>query len=94
MTTEAVRSRTNPIDFIAAWHFTNDSHWKPYLGLGLHYLRADGLDSRSGAEVTGGVAYQFSPRFFVRANASVLLQRNNPAYDQRSRSWIGFGWRF
>jgi outer membrane protein W len=94
VTIDAVRSRTNPIDLIAAWHFPNDSHWKPYLGLGLHYLRADGLDSRSGGEVTGGVAYQFSPRFFVRADANVLLQRHNPAYDQRSRSWIGFGWRF
>ena len=94
VTIEAVRSRTNPIDLIAAWHFTNDSHWKPYLGLGLHHLRADGLDSRSSAEVTGGVAYQFTPRFFIRADTSLLLQRNNPTYDQRNRGWIGLGWRF
>ena len=94
VTIDAIRSRTNPIDLIAAYHFTNDSHWKPYLGLGLHYLRADGLDSRGGAEVTGGVAYQFTPRFFVRADTSLLLQRNNPTYDQRNRGWIGLGWRF
>ena len=98
VTTEAVHLRTNPIDLIAAYHFTNDTHWKPYLGLGLHHLSTGeggrGYDSRSSAEVTGGVAYQFTPRFFIRADTSLLLQRNNPAYDQRNRGWIGFGWRF
>ena len=86
--------RTNPIDLIAAYHFTNDSNWKPYLGLGLHYLRVSSLDSRSGAEVRGGVAYQFSPRFFLRLDETLLLKRDNPTFDQRSRSLIGVSWRF
>src|SRR6266571_4614020 len=94
---DPVRLRTNPIDLIAAWHFTNDSRWKPYVGLGLHYLYTGeggrGLDSRTAGEVSGGVAYRFTSRFFVRADASVLLQ-HHPSYDQRNRSWIGFGWRF
>ena len=92
------RLNTNPIDLIAAYHFTNESHWKPYVGFGLHILYTGeggrGLDSRSSAEVTGGVAYRFTPRFFVRADTSFLLQRNTPSYDQRNRGWIGFGWRF
>src|SRR3954452_17658053 len=86
--------RTNPIDLIAAYHFTNDSNWKPYLGLGLHVLRVSNLDSRSGAEVRGGVAYQFTPRFFLRLDETLLLRRENPTFDQRSRSLIGVGWRF
>ena len=93
-----VRLRTNPIDLIAAYHFTTDSHWKPYLGLGFHYLYTGeggrGLDSRSSGEVTGGVAYQFTPQFFLRLDTSLLLQRDHPNYDQRSRSFIGVGWRF
>lgn len=67
--------------------------WKPYLGLGLHYLRTIGFDSRGDAEVTGGVAYQFSPRFSLRLDEKLLL-RNGPGYDHRDRMLIGFGWRF
>ena len=89
---------TTPLDVVGAYHFTNESNWKPYLGLGLHDLSTGeggrGYDSRSSAEVTGGIAYQFTPRFFIRADTSLLLQRNNPTYDQRNRTWIGLGWRF
>jgi len=93
-----VRLRTNPVDLIAAYHFANDSHWKPYLGLGYHYLftgeSGRGYDSRGAAEVAGGVAYHFTPAFFVRGDATLLLRGNNPTYDQRSRGLIGLGWRF
>src|SRR5438046_10341593 len=36
VTIDAIRSRTNPNDLIAAYPSPNDSHWTPYLGLRLH----------------------------------------------------------
>lgn len=92
----ADRLRTIPIDLRAAYHFTTDSNWKPYLGLGLNYLHSGNSRylSRLGPEVTGGVAYQLTPRFFVRGDVTLLLQSDSPAYSQRGRTLLGLGWRF
>lgn len=92
----SLRLRTNPADLVAAYHFANGSNWKPYVGLGLHHLYAQGADysGRNSGEVTGGVAYQLTPKFFVCGDLMRLLRSDTTSYDQRTRALLGFGWRF
>ena len=40
------RLRTMPIDLVARYHWLNDTRWKPYAGLGAHYVAAPDADRR------------------------------------------------
>src|ERR1043165_8482290 len=43
---EPERLRTVPIDLTAPYHRPNDTRWKPFLGIGAHYVAAPDADPR------------------------------------------------
>ncbi|MEA2236189.1 MAG: OmpW family [Thermoanaerobaculia bacterium] len=76
--------RVYPIDAGVSYHFFTQSRWKPYLGVGAHYV-SDSVRGTSpvgnyrfsrrstDAEVSGGVTYQFNPRLGLRLDAKQIL---------------------
>jgi outer membrane protein W len=90
-------ARIMPIDLVTSYHFRTEGRWKPYVGLGLHYLSvsdAPRLDSRLGLQITGGVAFNVTPHFFVRADAKRVFVNNTQPYEPDVRALLGVGWRF
>ena len=90
------RARVMPADLIVSYNYVNDTRWKPYIGGGVHYSFVSNVpyrSSRLGAEVVGGVAFNVTPRFYIRADAKGLLN-NNTVYENNFRSLFGVGWRF
>lgn len=98
---ESVRAQTYPFDAIAQYHFVNESRWQPYAGLGVRYVRAPHLRSRAevtgdqtSAEISGGVVWQFSPRWGVKLDGKQLLRNDDAFYDSSSKGSIGIIWKF
>ncbi|HEV2719663.1 MAG TPA: hypothetical protein VG323_06565 [Thermoanaerobaculia bacterium] len=72
--------------------FVDDTRWKPYIGGGVHYSFVSNVPHRGsqlGAEIAGGVAFNATPRFYVRADAKGLL--NHTVYENNVRSLFGLG---
>jgi len=91
------RVKAVPIDLISSYHFATDNRWKPYLGLGLHYLSVSGAPdahSKLGLQLAGGVAFNVSQHFFLRADGRLLPNHNTQRYEDQSRLLLGLGWRF
>ena len=96
---ERFRVETYPIDLVARYHFTNGTKWLPYIGGGVRYVNAPSADSRisadsrTSAEITGGVIYQFSPHWGLRLDARQLIN-DDVYYDAASKGSIGLSWNF
>ncbi|HEX8169193.1 MAG TPA: porin family protein [Thermoanaerobaculia bacterium] len=86
---------TLPIDVLAQYHFATDSRFKPYLGAGARYVRGTALgNDRTSAELAAGFHLFLTPSLSLRVDAKQLLRNDSPAYDARTKTSIGFGWRF
>jgi hypothetical protein len=91
--------QTVPIDVTARYHWLNDTRWKPYLGLGAHYVAAPNADRRFryqnhlDGEIGGGTLFMFNPAFGVMLDGRVLVGDREP-YDQPFKVSLGVTWRF
>jgi outer membrane protein W len=95
-----VRTTTYPVDLIAQYHIpTGQSRWKPYVGLGAHYVGVPGgAMERSYDDLTGqvnaGTYLMISPRLGLRLDAKVLLRGVDAPWDDTFRPSAGLSWRF
>ena len=96
---ERFRVESYPVDLVARFHFINSTKWLPYIGGGLRYVDAPSVDSRvpvqsrTSAEITGGVIYHFSPRWGLRMDVKQLLT-SSEFYDTGTKGAVGLSWNF
>ena len=96
---DSQRLQTVPIDLTARYNWQNETHWKPYLGVGAHYLAAPNADSRFRyqnhieGEINGGTILMLTPRFGLMLDGRVFVGDHEP-YDQPFKVSFGAGWRF
>ena len=96
---DRLRVESYPLDLVARYHFTNGTKWLPFIGGGVRYVNAPSIDadvpadSRTSAEVTGGVIYQFSPRWGLRMDVRQLLT-SSAFYDANTKGSVGLSWNF
>ena len=94
-----VRFTTLPIDLSARYHFLNETRWKPYLGLGLRYVRQPNISSQFnyrdhiGPEIVGGTAVQFTRSFGLVLDGKAYLG-DREQYDSQFKTSFGLLWRF
>ena len=89
---EVIESRravnySTPVDLAALYHFRTDGSWKPYAGLGARWD-----DSRTFADLTGGVVWQFRPAVGLRFDLKAAIGGESPAGDSLNGS-VGLAWR-
>jgi len=93
------RLQTVPIDLTARYHWLNDTRWKPFLGVGAHYVAAPNADARFryhshvDGEINGGTLFMFTPAFGAMLDGRVIVGTREP-YDQPFRVSFGASWRF
>jgi outer membrane protein W len=91
--------RTYPIDLALRYHFLNDSRWKPYLGVGAHYIGAPHVGSgfryqnHIGPEIVGGTVLQLGRSFGFVLDGKVYLGDRESYVPPFSPSF-GLNWRF
>ena len=90
---------TLPIDLTARYHWLNDTRWKPYLGLGLHYLAEPDVDPsfryyrHVNGELDGGVVFMLNRSFGLLLDGKAIVSRTEP-FDSNLRLSAGVSWRF
>jgi Outer membrane protein beta-barrel domain len=90
-----------PIDLTARYHF-GDSYlrWRPYVGGGAHYVSGPDtprgpLDDRFSAVVIGGLDFNMTEKWSLRADAKHLVINDaSEPYDETLRIAVGLGFRF
>ena len=93
------RLRTMPIDLVARYHWLNDTRWKPYIGLGAHYVAAPDADRRFRyrnhleAGINGGTLFMLTHDLGLMLDGRIYAG-NHESYDQSPRTSIGLSWRF
>lgn len=92
--------RTWPVDFVARYHWLNDTRWKPYLGAGLRYVAAPhGVDpgfryqDHLNAQVVGGLEFLVRPNFGITLDAKQIVG-SRETYDPELKFSAGVNWRF
>jgi outer membrane protein W len=90
---------TYPLDLMGQYHFSTDGPWKPYLGLGVHYVDAPRsavgpLEDRVSPQFNAGVEYLIGSRLSLTLDAKRLLRDDYLPYDPELKASVGFGWRF
>lgn len=88
-----------PVDLTVRYHFLNDTRWKPFLGLGDHYVGAPNVGSEFGYRnhlgglLIGGSEFQIGRSFGLLLDGRAVFGKHEP-YDVSSRVNVGFNWRF
>jgi outer membrane protein W len=90
---------TYPLDFMGQYYFSTGGPWKPYLGLGVHYVDAPRspvgpLEDRLSPQFSAGVEYLIGSRLSLTLDAKRLLRDRYLPYDPELKASVGFGWRF
>jgi outer membrane protein W len=91
--------QTVPIDLAVQYHFLNDTHWQPYLGLGAHYVSAPHVGSQFryqnhlGPEIAGGTVFRIGRSLGIVLDGKIALG-DREHYDPSFRPSVGFTWRF
>jgi len=91
--------RTVPIDVTARYHWPTDTRWKPFLGVGAHYVAAPNADARFryrnhfDAEIEGGTQFMLNRSLGLMIDGRVLGGDREP-YDQPVKVSFGLSWRF
>jgi outer membrane protein W len=105
-TTVSYSERSYPIDANVSYHIFTESRWRPYLGAGLRYvsntLRGTNVTgnyrftTRSvEPEISGGIAFQFTPRLALRFDAKQVIGSADPAVsDPQFKASAGLSLRF
>ena len=90
-----------PVDLTARYHFGNSYlRWRPYLGAGAHWVAGPTtprgpLDDRVSGVVIGGLDFNMTERWSLRADAKHLLINDaSEPYDETLRVAVGVGVRF
>lgn len=90
-----------PVDLTARYHFGNSYlRWRPYVGGGAHYVSGPDtprgpLDDRFSAIVIGGLDFNMTERWSLRADAKHLLRNEaSEPYDETLRIAVGVGFRY
>lgn len=87
--------RVFPVDALVRYQFTNDSRWKPYLGVGFNYFnRPLGLPHRMALEANGGVTFAITPRLGINADFKQQQIGRSLNDGPQSRAALGLTWRF
>ena len=95
----SLRFSTYPIDLAARYHFLNDTRWKPYVGLGLRYVRQPHVGSQYnyqdhiGPEIVGGTVFQINKSFGLFLDGKAYLG-DREFYDSQLKGSFGLLWRF
>lgn len=98
--TDSQRVNAHPLDVVGRYHFTNDSRWKPYVGLGARWTdRPDGFaDSRVftalSAQAVVGTAFEITPRLSLHLEGKQLLRADPAPWDDGTKFVAGVGWKF
>lgn len=93
--------RTYPIDLVARYNWVNETRWKPYLGIGAHYVAAPKINldpgfnyrNRFGPEVVGGVEFLVKPTFGITLDGRAITGKHE-TYDPVGKASLGVSWRF
>jgi outer membrane protein W len=106
---DEIRGSAYPIDLLARYHFLNTTRWKPYVGLGAHYVERPDFRSEAGlpffgradleanevsAQVNGGTLFMITPRLGLRLDARYLMRGDNPIWDENFKASAGLSFRF
>ena len=90
-----------PVDVTARYHFGNSYlRWRPYLGAGAHWVNGPDtpvgpLDDRFSPVVIGGLDFNMTERWSLRADAKHLVRDDaSEPYDETLKISIGAGFRF
>jgi len=90
-----------PVDLTARYHFGNSYlRWRPYVGGGAHWVSGPDtplgpLDDRLSAVVIGGLDFNMTERWSLRADAKHLVRNDaSEPYDETLKISIGAGFRF
>jgi outer membrane protein W len=96
---EPERLRTVPIDLTAGYHWPNDTRWKPFLGIGAHYVAAPDADPRFRYRnhlhpaINGGTLFMLTHNLGLMLDGRIYLGDHEP-YDDNLKTSIGLSWRF
>ena len=96
---EPERLRTVPIDLTARYHWPNDTRWKPFLGIGAHYVAAPDADPRFHyrnhlqTAFNGGTLFMLTHNLGLMLDGRIYLGGHEP-YDDNLKTSIGLSWRF
>jgi outer membrane protein W len=91
--------RSYPIDATVRYHFANETRWKPFVGIGAHYIGAPRVGSEFryqnhfGPEIVGGTVFQIGRSIGIVLDAKVYVG-DREQYDTPFRPSIGLNWRF
>ena len=91
--------RTLPIEVTARYHWLNDTRFKPYLGLGVHYVAAPNTDARFRYQdhvdglVGGGFVFMLKPSLGLLLEGRAIVGDREP-YDPPFKVAAGVSWRF
>ena len=91
--------RTIPIEVSARYHWLNETRWKPFLGIGAHYVaapdtRADfRYQSHVDGLLDGGTLFMLTPQFGLLLEGRSILGDREP-YDPAFKIAAGVSWRF
>ena len=95
-----IRYATQPIDVAIRYHVANTGHWRPYLGIGYHYVASAGdnhlvLAHPRSAELNAGVVFQPWRSVGLFLDAKRLLNTSTTErYDPRTKIALGLRWQF
>jgi len=85
---QQTRVYTYPVDFLAQYHFRNQSRWQPYFGVGAR------AGDRVAAEINGGVMFLITPQLGLKLDGKRFGSETDEFHDSLTKFSIGLGWRF
>jgi outer membrane protein W len=86
--------RSEPVDLVAQYHFATRNRWKPYAGLGVHFLNARDADSLLSPQVNGGVFFSLTPNVALRLDARYVIGNRTAFHDPAVKPSFGMALRF
>ena len=99
MLIERKHLQTVPIDLTARYNWQNETRWKPYIGIGAHYVAAPSADARFryrnrlDGEINGGTLFMLTPAFGLMLDGRAFVGDQEP-YEQSLKVSFGASWRF
>lgn len=89
-----------PLDVVGQFFIpTGSSRWKPYVGVGAHYVRNERPDLQTTSivvtsQVNAGSILNLTPRFGLRFDGKFLIGPSRPQWDDQVKLGVGLSVRF